>query len=134
MTTQNISSEVQGAIQASNRKFMESFNRGDAAGMAVLYTENGQLLPTGLDFVTGHSAIQSFWQGAMDMGIKTASLETVEMEGFGDTVMEVGRYTLGGEGEQVLDKGKFIVIWKEQGGQWKLHRDIFNSSMPPQEA
>jgi len=30
----------------------------------------------------------------------------------------------------VLDKGKYIVIWKQEEGQWKLHRDIFNSSMP----
>ena len=34
------------------------------------------------------------------------------------------------DGDGIL--GKFIVIWKEQGGQWKLHRDIFNSSIPPQ--
>ena len=30
-----------------------------------------------------------------------------------------------------MDSGKFIVIWKQEGGQWKLHRDIWNSSMPP---
>jgi ketosteroid isomerase-like protein len=32
---------------------------------------------------------------------------------------------------RALDKGKYIVIWKQEDGQWKLHRDIFNSSMPP---
>jgi hypothetical protein len=30
----------------------------------------------------------------------------------------------------VLDQGKYIVIWKREKGQWKLHRDIFNSSVP----
>jgi ketosteroid isomerase-like protein len=29
-----------------------------------------------------------------------------------------------------VDQGKYIVIWKQDGGQWKLHRDIFNSSLP----
>jgi len=48
----------------------------------------------------------------------------------GDTVFEVGKYTLFGEGDQVLDNGKYIVIWKKDGEQWKLHRDIFNSNMP----
>ncbi len=32
-----------------------------------------------------------------------------------------------------LDAGKFIVVWKQEAGQWKLHRDIFNSSMPAQQ-
>jgi hypothetical protein len=30
----------------------------------------------------------------------------------------------------VLDEGKYIVIWKQVEGQWKLHRDILNSSRP----
>jgi ketosteroid isomerase-like protein len=65
------------------------------------------------------------------MGIKEAGLETVEVEGHGDTAVEVGKFTLKSEGGQVLDQGKYIVIWKQEEGQWKLHRDIFNSSMAP---
>ena len=30
----------------------------------------------------------------------------------------------------MLDEGKYIVIWKREAGQWKLHRDILNRSMP----
>jgi ketosteroid isomerase-like protein len=29
-----------------------------------------------------------------------------------------------GDGDKVLDSGKYIVVWKRQDGQWKLHRDI----------
>ncbi len=130
--TQSVSTEVGDAIAAGNEKFMETFNRGDAAGLAGLYTENGQLLPTGSDFVTGTVAIQTFWQGAMEMGIKTIRLETVEAERHGDTVVEIGKYTLNGEAGSVMDRGKYIVILKQEGGQWKLHRDIWNSSLAPQ--
>jgi ketosteroid isomerase-like protein len=35
------------------------------------------------------------------------------------------------EGGKVVDRGKYIVIWKREQGQWKLHRDIWNTSMPP---
>ncbi len=66
----------------------------------------------------------------MDMGIKAIKLETIEVEGYGDTASEVGRYILESGDGQVLDQGKFIVIWKQEAGQWKLHRDIINSSMP----
>jgi ketosteroid isomerase-like protein len=57
----------------------------------------------------------------------------VEVEGLGDTAIEIGELTLYGAEAQVLDKGKYMVIWKRQDGKWKLHRDIFNSSMPPPE-
>ena len=29
------------------------------------------------------------------------------------------------------EKGKFIVVWKEENGKWKMHRDIWNSDAPP---
>jgi ketosteroid isomerase-like protein len=125
-----VSSEIRDGIGAANADFMNTFNRGDGAGMGALYTENGQLLPPNSDIVTGDSAISAFWQGAMDMGIKTAKLETVELEGNGDAAFEVGKYTLSGETGNMIDSGKFIVIWKREGDKWKLHRDIWNSSMP----
>jgi uncharacterized protein (TIGR02246 family) len=133
MMTQSASGEVREAIAAANETFMAAAKRGDVAGLAALYTENGQVLPPNSDFVTGKQAIQAFWQAIRDMGIKAATLETVELESHGDTATEVGKYTLLGDEEQVLDEGKYIVIWKQEDGEWKLHRDIFNSSMPAPE-
>ena len=124
------STDVHNAIVAADQTFMTTFSRGDAAGIAALYTENGQFLPPNSDFVTGKQVIQATFQAFMDMGIKAVKLETIEVEGYGDTASEVGRYTLEGEDGQVLDNGKFIVIWKKEAGQWKLHRDIINTSMP----
>ncbi len=127
------STDIHAAIVAADETFVSTFNRGDAAGVAALYTENGQFLPPNSDVVTGKQAIQATFQGLMDMGIKTVKLETLEVEGYGDTASEVGRYTLEGEDGQVLDQGKFIVIWKQEAGQWKLHRDMINTSMPVSE-
>lgn len=125
------SKQVRDAIVAANEIFVNTFNKGDAAGLAALYTEEGQLLPPNAETMVGHQAIQAFWQGAMDMGIKSAQIETGEVDAHGDTAIEVSKFKLYGAEGQVLDKGKFIVIWKRENGQWKLHRDIFNSSMPP---
>ncbi len=125
--------DVREEIVAADEKFTSTFSRGDAAGIANLYTENGKFLPPNSDFITGRKAIQATFQGFMDMGVKEVKIETMEVEGYGDTASEVGRYTLEGKGGQVLDKGKFLVIWKQEAGQWKLHRDIINTSMPASE-
>jgi uncharacterized protein (TIGR02246 family) len=109
---------------------MAAVKRGDAAGLAALYTENGQVLPPNGDFVTGKQAVQAFWQSVLDMGIKGATLEIVEVEAHGDTATEISTFTLQGEGGLVLDEGKYMILWKLEDGQWKMHRDIFNSSRP----
>lgn len=121
-------SDLSAAIASANASFMETYGRGDAAGMAQLYTTDGQLLPTGSDVVTGHEGIEAFWAAVMEMGITTARLETVELEGHGDTAIEVGRYTLGRADGEVADEGKYVVVWKNLAGTWKLHRDIWNTS------
>jgi len=123
--------DARSTIAAANQSFMAMFGAGDAAGMAQAYTANGLLLPPQSDFVTGTAAIQAFWQGAMDMGLKDVKLETAELEMHGDTAIEVGKYTLYLEGGQVADAGKYLVVWKNEGGTWKLHRDIWNSSKTP---
>lgn len=125
------SSEMRAVIKAANDEFMTAFNSGDAAGLAALYTEDGQLMPPNAGSMTGREAVQGFWQAVMDMGVKKAAIITGEVEGHGDTAIEVSRFQLFGEGEQELDQGKFIVVWKQVDGQWRLHRDIFNSSNPP---
>jgi uncharacterized protein (TIGR02246 family) len=128
MSTSTIASESRSGIQASNENFTQAFARGDAATLASLYTDNAQLLPAQSDFVTGRSAIQRFWQSVMDMGINAAVLETLEVESADDTAYEVGRYTLKVVSGEVADTGKYLVIWRRQGGNWKLHRDIWTTS------
>jgi uncharacterized protein (TIGR02246 family) len=128
--SQPTAQQIRQAIASADEVFMETSRKGDAAGLAALYTEEGQLMPPNAGFQTGRQAIQAFWQAVLDAGIQEARLEIREVEAHGDTAIEVGEYTLHGEGGAELDAGKYIVIWQREDGQWKLHRDIFNSSLP----
>ncbi|MBD2752972.1 nuclear transport factor 2 family protein [Spirosoma sp. BT704] len=110
---------------------MAIFSKG-AETMGDLYTSDAKIYPPGGDTISGNTAIGEFWKGAYGMGIKAAKLDTVEAEPAGDQIVEVGNYTLYGDGNAELDKGKYIVVWKQDGEAWKLHRDIWNTSMPGQ--
>lgn len=123
--------DVRPAIEAANKKFEAAVARGDGPGTAALYTATGQLLPAQSDFVSGTPAIGQFWQTVFNSGIKGASLTTVEVEGHGNTAHEVGKYELRGADGKVLDHGKYVVIWKKEGPFWKLHRDIWTTSVVP---
>ena len=117
-------------ITRTNQLFSQAFKRGDAEGVANLYTEAGQLGPSNSNFLAGRSAIQGFIQGMIDSGIQSIQLITNELEEFDDTAIEIGRFVLKTGDNQIADEGKFIVIWKLESGNWKLHRDIINSSIP----
>ena len=123
-------SDTRMAIDAGNQSFMANFGRQDAAGMASIYTADGSVFPANSDILSGAESVQAFWQGAFDMGLKEAVLETLELEVHGETAIETGHYTLKADGGAVADRGKYIVIWKNDGGTWKLHKDIWNTSQP----
>lgn len=121
--------DMKAPIQAANQKFMDAFAKG-ATTMGSLYTSDAELMPPGSETVTGNAAIGTFWKGAFDSGVKRAKLETLEATQGGDQVTEVGHYTLYGAGDVQMDAGKYVVVWKKEGGNWKLHRDIWNTSAP----
>ncbi len=123
---------VSEAVMSINRNFMEAFKRGDAGDIAALYTADARLLPPGYPLMIGREAIRTFWQGAMSAGITEATLETGEVEARDDLAYEIGNYTLtmrpnGGGGEGATAKGKYVVVWKNVGGAWQLHADIWNA-------
>lgn len=115
-------------IKAAYKVFSAELAAGNAAGVGKLYTTNGRLLPPNAELVKGIKAITAFWQGAIDMGVRGAKLKPVEVEQFGTTAVEVGVYSLATASGAPIDQGKYIVVWKKDAGQWKLHRDIYNSS------
>ena len=126
-----MSSDIRTQIESANAQFVSAFKRGDATGIANLYTEGAQLLPAHSDFVRGAMAIRTFWQSVIDRGLTGASLETIELEAHGDTAIEIGRYRLLAAGDAVADHGKYLVVWKHDAGTWKLHRDIWTTNQPP---
>lgn len=124
---------VRRAIETNTKQFVEAFNKGDAAAVANMYTIDARLLPPNSAMVEGRANIQKFWQGAITAGLKMVSLDPMTVETQGNIAVEVGRYTAtapGAGGATSTDKGKYVVVWKRQGGNWKLSVDIFNSDMP----
>ena len=124
------SGDVRAAIEKANKEFGALFAQGKGPALAALYSASAEIFPPNSDVVRGRAAIGRFWQGAMDAGIKGATLTTLEVQAHGDTAHVVGQYALTGEGGKAIDGGKYIVIWKREQGRWKLHRDIWNTSQP----
>lgn len=122
---------LKGVIQAANAQFSAAAAKGDGAGVAALYSAEGQVMPAGSDPIRGPAEIQKFWQGAFDSGIAAVELNTMEVFGQGPIATEIGEYALRNKTGKLLDHGKYIVVWQHADGKWKLLRDMFSTNVPP---
>jgi len=125
------SSSARKAIETNNSRFVETFNKGDAAAVADMYAAEAKLLPPNSQMIEGRQNIQAFWQIPITAGAKLQALDTVQVDVRGDLAYELGKYTFTipqASGQSVTDQGKYLVVWKKQGRSWKLLLDIWNTS------
>lgn len=122
--------DAKAAISESNKTYSEGFVKGDVNLFTNKYTKDGCIMPVSAPKLCGSEAIGMFFKGAQAMGVKNIILTTEEVMGGAEAVVETGTYELLGDTNKSLDKGKFIVVWKMEDGKWKMHRDIFNTSVP----
>jgi ketosteroid isomerase-like protein len=118
------------AIAASNATFGSGFATQDSAGFVSHYTSDACINPANMPQICGAQGIIAYFNGGYQMGVRDIKITTKEVMGGKDGVIETGAYEIFGDKGVSFEKGKFIVIWKEENGKWKMHRDIWNSDAP----
>lgn len=120
--------DMRAQIEKMDRAWQTAYNAGDAAAVAALYTEDGKVMAPGNATVSGRTAIQAFFAKDLTGGAKNA-LTLEEVFGGGDFAIEVGSFVATGADGAHLDHGMFTTVYKKVGGEWKIYRDTWNSSM-----
>lgn len=121
---------AEAAVRAMNEQFSALVAKGDAGALAGLYAEGAQLFPPNEEMIIGRPDIRHFWQTFIDMGMKGLTLDISSAEQHGEVIVETGRYVVLGPQGQEMDRGKYLVVWKRSGRNWRIYRDIWNSSVP----
>jgi uncharacterized protein (TIGR02246 family) len=124
--------DLKAKIVAANGAWVAAFGRGDAAGLAALYTETATMLPPGADMQKGRTAIAGFVKAVMGMGLTNVTLTTEDVARTGpDAAREIGRVTYDVPDAQkklVKMDGKYVVNWRLVKGKWMLDTDIWNAN------
>ena len=128
---QDQSGDLRAAIEATSGQWQQSFNAGDAAGIAALYTTDGQLMPPGAATLSGRDAIEAFWQDIVSIEGMSVVLESGEIVGQRNNAVEAGSFTMTDADGNTVDQGKYVVVWRREQGDWRLARDIWNSNVAP---
>ena len=119
-------SMVQGAIASR-----------DAERAATFYADNAVQMPVAEPIVEGRPAILDEWRHNFAIpGFENRSrLVASEVSTAGDLGYTRGTYEspmLSAGGQSLLERGKWVSIWKRQAdGQWRIIVDIFNTDAPP---
>jgi uncharacterized protein (TIGR02246 family) len=118
--------EVMNAANALSAKESELLSKKDAAGIASLFTSDGLLvmLAPQFAFKPGRDAIQKHYQGIIEAGATSITLELKNMELRGnDGVWAAGNYSV-----TVKDKiiqGNWFRILKRENRAWKIAMEAF---------
>ena len=116
-------------IAAVQQRFLQFFAANDLAGLASCYTEDAQMLPANMQPIRGRAAIESVFKFTGGQG-HTLEFLARELDLLGTTAIEIGDYVRRGRDGSIVDRGKYIVVWKRVADEWKIHRDMFNTSQP----
>ena len=120
-------------MAANNNLFnTEVFGNRNFAALDQIYTSDARILPPGAPMISGREAIKKFWSDLIQsVNAKSAVLATVDLMLAGDGLVEIGRATLTIEpqGQSATQmEVKYVVYWRQEGGRWKWHVDIWNQN------
>jgi uncharacterized protein (TIGR02246 family) len=125
--------EFRNALDAQRKALTDAVARRDAARVAGVFTSDAKLMVPGFETVTGRESIQKFWQAALSSGVlKGITLRPTDLTGQADgLVAEAGTVaTLDADGKE-KDQSRYLIVWKHEESQWRIHRDIVNSELAP---
>ena len=128
-STSNADESVKAYIRKEALNWGDEVRRGDSTAMAAHYASDAILMPPNSEPVEGNDIVK-FWGSIVRMGVKDLKLNITDISGDGDVYAETGTLELFGANEKSLDKGKYVVVWKKENGNWKMYRDIWNSNLP----
>lgn len=123
------------AIEAVSKARAKAFNQGNAAGIAIHFTDDAVLMAPDKPATTGRTAVETYYQSIFDEFTTQlkSGYDEVELDGdlaYGRGFAEVTLTPKTG-GEPVTSTAKYVNILKRQpDGSWKTTHDIWNSNEP----
>jgi ketosteroid isomerase-like protein len=115
--------------QAAADGWLGSFNGGDVAGLALMYSADAEILPPDEPVYAGPEEIQRFWEG-YGPGQVRIEVGDVESRRIGELWFREGAYKAEFPDEGEPRVGKFIELWKQENGNWLMYRQMWNRNAP----
>jgi ketosteroid isomerase-like protein len=120
---------VKKIIEEKNKQFTQAHITRDTAFLNNIFTKDAKVFAPNTDVVTGHKAIAALNVDWVNYGIKTFNEESTAFYGGPEYIIDEGNYDCT-YGKNTFEKGKYLDVWKKEGGEWKLFTNIWNTNTP----
>ena len=117
-------------IQKKTDQFTEAHITKDTAFLNSCFAKDARVFPPNSKIVEGHKDIALLNSDWVSYGIIEFKEESTAFYGNNSYVIDEGNYYLRYGEEEVIDEGKYINIWKNIDGEWKLYSNIWNTNLP----
>lgn len=109
----------------------DALARGDAAAAASLYADDGRLLTSAAELLSGRGEIEAYWRAGIAFGLSRLDVQPIELRVTGRIAIEIGRYAVALQDDGVAESGKYLVLHRLQpDGTWRRGVDVFNPHTP----
>lgn len=122
------------SITQSNRRYMKAFKAADSVEVSNSFSKEAKLMIADTPAIEGRDEIMEYFASIMRKGIRSFDLKSKNIWGDSSILAEEGTYEMSDSNDRTVDKGKYIVLWKPEGGNWKMYRDTYTSDLKNQEA
>jgi uncharacterized protein (TIGR02246 family) len=118
-------------IETNNARFCAALGARDTEGLIELYDPEAVLLVPGAPPIRGRDGVGAYYENVFAAGVTGAEMRTVQLEEVGDTIVEIGEYTMALDpprGEAFEDSGKYMLVHRRQdNGTWAIWLDMVHS-------
>lgn len=124
-------------IEEGSTAWEQALLANDAAAITAIYTDDAILLPPGAPRTAGTTNVRAVfdeWLGASTVTEAALETDAIVVAEAGDIAYRTGTFTMTGttaDGQTWEDEGKFVEIWHNVDGQWKIAVDAWNQDVPP---
>ncbi len=115
-------------VEDNNRRFTQAHVSGDAATIDAMFTRDARSLPPGAEPVVGHAAISRLTTDYLAFGIAEFHEETTDFHVSDTLLVDQGNYRMVYGKERTIEVGKYLNVWKQEDGVWKIQTNIWNTN------
>ncbi len=117
-------------IIEQNKRFTDAHLSGDVAAIDSMFAPDARSYPPGAPAVSGIPALHDFTVEYLKAGLTEFSEVSTDFYGNADIVADAGTYVVTYGPDHVTERGKYLNVWQQVNGSWKIKSNMWNADAP----
>lgn len=117
------------SILENIQEFSKAYENADYDKLTKFYSFDGKIFPAGADIIVGYEAIKKRWTLPKGASIQSHKVSPKEIKIIDNYAYDYGYYSgvsTSNKGKTNAFKGKYVIVWRKDGSDWKIYLDIWN--------